>query len=324
MIKVSVIVPIYQVEDYLSRCLDSIMNQTFTDFECILVNDGSKDRSKEIAERYVSIDHRFVLINKKNGGLSSARNAGIEKANGQYLCFVDSDDCLHSRYLEHLYFMISKSDSDMSICGFKSFEFDKETDVYADAKLSYEVKDQDIIYSLVGERRLDFIVAWNKMYRRDLFDSIRYPEGKLHEDEFIAHELLRRAKRVAFTSLPLYFYFQRSDSIMGKKFSIRNLDALEAFEQRVQKSVEWHFPKLETATRAMICGWIYDRFILISKLDRQIEDRIYEQFQRHYNQLKTSNYHFGENTRRFALFAKNRKTLKLLLAYGKIKRLLKR
>ncbi|MCD7802996.1 MAG: glycosyltransferase [Clostridiales bacterium] len=232
---ISVIVPVYQVEDYLRRCIDSILAQTFRDFELILVDDGSPDHCPAICDEYAGRDSRIVVIHQKNAGLSAARNAGIDwvfaNSDSEWISFVDSDDWVHPQFLELLYGAVNLRDEcDVSVCMYE--ETDKQT-------VDFEkIKDRDSadIYPgvQIHNRGVEMVVAWNKLYRRKLFENVRYPIGKQHEDEFITYKLLFAARYVAVLPQKLYFYYQRADSIMGKEFSINRLFRNEAYLEREQ------------------------------------------------------------------------------------------
>ena len=236
MPKISIIVPIYNVEQYLGTCINSILNQTFKDFELILVNDGSTDNSLEICKYYKKIDSRICIINKKNGGLSSARNAGLDIAKGEYIGFVDSDDYIHPQMYEILYNYIKKEEADISLCDFKKVKCYEKCE-----SQKYDEKNLDIksycntqaSEELFKEKAITFIVAWNKLYKRKLFNDNRYKLGKRYEDEFIIHRLLYQSTKVVYVPVELYFYLKRDNSIMSKSFSLKNLDALDAYMDRI-------------------------------------------------------------------------------------------
>ena len=237
MSKISIIVPIYNVEKYLNRCIESILNQTFKDFELILVNDGSTDNSLEICKHYKDIDDRICIIDKKNGGLSSARNAGLDIAKGEYIGFVDSDDYIHPQMYELLYDTIIKNNSDLAICDYKKV-FENESEInqiysYNESCINTFSNIECLNRLYDKNNKIDFIIAWNKLYKKDLFNTVDFPLGKLHEDEFIAHKILYQTKKVTFINKKLYYYLQRENSIMGKGINIKTLDVLNALYDRI-------------------------------------------------------------------------------------------
>lgn len=230
---ISVIVPVYNVEKYIEKCIKSILKQTYTDFELILINDGSTDKSSEICYKYSKIDERIRLINKANGGLSSARNVGIDASIGDYITFVDSDDYISKYMLEELYNCLCNTSSDIAICSFKRI---KENEIIIEKKefVEPEILNSKTCFEKIYSSKVDeFTVAWAKLYKKDLFQKLRYPEGKIHEDEFITYKLFAQANRVAYLDTKLYFYLIRKQSIMNSGFSKKSLVRLEAYSERI-------------------------------------------------------------------------------------------
>lgn len=236
MDKISIIVPVYNVQDYLEFCIESILNQTFKNFELILVDDGSTDLSGKICDIYKEKDNRIKVIHKPNGGQSSARNAGIDVATGKYIGFVDSDDSIHPKMYEVLYNLIKKYKSDISGCNYKR-TYDISSKEHENLNLD-EVIEMSNIESI--EKLYDkdlgvkLVVPWNKLYNKRLFDNIRYKVGRIHEDEFIAHRILYNCKKITYVDNELYYYLQREGSIMSKKTYKRKVDALLAQSDRMR------------------------------------------------------------------------------------------
>lgn len=227
MPKISIIVPIYNVEPYLHRCVVSILNQTFTDFECILVDDGSPDKCEEICDEYAKKDKRIRVIHKPNGGLSDARNAGLNIAKGEYIGFVDSDDWIHPQMYEILYKGIVKNDVKLSICAYEEVDTVEKFEPIENISFSKH-------YGLdfLVEDNITAVVAWNKLYHRSLFKDIRYPVGRIHEDEFTTYKILYKAEKIAFCRDKLYFYFHNPNGITKSEYSLKRLDAVDALEER--------------------------------------------------------------------------------------------
>lgn len=227
---ISVIVPVYRVEKYLPACIDSILNQTFTDFELILVDDGSPDRCPEICDETAKRDARVRVIHQANAGLSAARNAGIEVAHGAWLSFVDSDDFLAPDFLETLHDAAVRAGADCALCGVQLTD-------EAGQKIGQPLSVADgvrtgrsILETLCRAPEITYLVAWNKLYRRDVFQTLRYPVGMQNEDTYLAAELFDTVQTVICVSKPMYFYRQRADSIMHTAVTTRNLDRMWAFE----------------------------------------------------------------------------------------------
>ncbi|MFA9376694.1 MAG: glycosyltransferase family 2 protein [Lachnotalea sp.] len=251
---VSVIVPIYNVENYIRRCINSIINQNYTNLEIILVDDESPDKCPEICEEYRDIDKRIKVIHQKNAGLSGARNAGIKVAKGEYIAFVDSDDFIDAEFIRILYQAIKDTKSDIAMCKYEYVKGDHmtqskkpgENTVYTGVEMI------ENMYSLDGAF---FIVAWNKLYRITLFDTICYPKGRIHEDEATTHRLYYEAKQAVFVDRFLYGYFVGGESITRKKFNRNRLDWAWSVEQRLDFLEEMQLVKiLPTALRAYADG----------------------------------------------------------------------
>lgn len=239
--KVSIIVPIYNVEKYLPKCIESIIVQTYTNLEIILVNDGSPDNSRIICDEYSKKDHRIKVINKENGGLSDARNTGLDVATGDYISFIDSDDYIHEEYCETLLNLLKKFDADIAQCEFlKVYEkginnFNIET-CAVEQKITV-LSNKDVLNNLYNEHYISTVVVWNKLYKRELFEQIRFPKGKVHEDEYTTYKVLFGTKKVVCTSKQMNFYLQRPDSIMGNDngngFYTKLLDKLGAYQEQI-------------------------------------------------------------------------------------------
>lgn len=214
--KISLIVPIYNVENYLPSCIDSILNQTYEDIEIILVDDGSPDNCPAICDEYSKKDRRIRVIHQKNKGLSGARNTGIENAQGEYLIFVDSDDTVEPTMVEDLYTYAEEQGCKIVACGrYYVFEdgerickiADNENKIYSFGDAMQEMN----TYTLFD------MSAWAKIYRKELFQEIRFPEGKLSEDYYIMYKLFDLAQSVGYVAKPLYNYLQRQSSISRNK-----------------------------------------------------------------------------------------------------------
>lgn len=213
---ISVIVPVYNVEPYLCRCVDSILRQTYRNLEIILVDDGSTDQSGRICDEYARQDLRVTVVHQKNGGLSAARNTGIERANGEYLSFVDSDDFIDERMLEVLYTDLRAAGVEVSAIEYQTFE--REEGLKAEETLppmQTMTGEEAIRRVLISNGIEDF--AWNKLYKKSLFERIRYPDGRVFEDLGTTYRLLECCRTVAYRPAKLYFYYQRQDSILHRK-----------------------------------------------------------------------------------------------------------
>lgn len=240
--KISIIVPVYNVEQYLKHCINSILNQTFTEFELILVNDGSTDQSGNICEEYAKIDKRIKVIHKENEGQSSARNRGLEVAKGEYVGFVDSDDFIHEKMYELLYNNAKKNSSDVIVCevikGPGNQRFNKKDLVSQPSVQNFSNIDAlNQLYTPfdpMGKHNEGWVFPVNKLYKKYLFNDISFRVGRIYEDEFLIHKILHKCNVVSFIPSKLYYYVQRKNSTVNSPYSIRKLDRVYALKERVE------------------------------------------------------------------------------------------
>ena len=227
---ISVIIPVYKVEKYLCRCVDSVLEQTYTNMEIILVDDGSPDNCPVMCDEYARQDSRVKVIHQENAGLSGARNAGIDMAQGQWLAFVDSDDYLAADFLGRLYQACVNTGSSLSVCRWEYVRGETipehgtgETRVYTGREMLANLYVPDGAY---------FVVAWNKLYRKELFEDIRYPLGRIHEDEATTYRIYDKVKKAAYVDRSLYGYFVTPVSIT-RGFNPKRMDWVTAVAERL-------------------------------------------------------------------------------------------
>ena len=234
MAEVSIIVPVYQVEKYIRQCVDSILAQTFTDFELILVDDGSKDQSGQICDEYARMDTRVKVIHKENGGAADTRNRGMDQAVGDYVMFVDSDDYIAPTMLECLYRNMLNENADIAACNYLYFfENDRQKDFAINVK-SEVLTGSEIFYYRKNERNYGFwTVVWNKLMKRETVGKIRFRSGKYYEDEFWANEIYQMDIKIVTIPECLYYYRQHENSTMRQKKIARSLDLIEAYQERI-------------------------------------------------------------------------------------------
>lgn len=231
---ISIIIPVYNVELYLDECIESMRKQTYHNIEILLIDDGSTDSSPQICDSYALKDSRVKVVHQRNQGPSVARNTGLENAIGEYIVFIDSDDFINEKMIEKLYTSLKETNSDMSICNFK-YIYESCDDIQVERS---PIKDEilyteDIISKLFQSKNWYYVVVWNKMYKRELWEQIRYPVGYIYEDEMVAHHIFANCKKVASISEELYFYRQISGSIMHRGFNESSLDKYSAYADRL-------------------------------------------------------------------------------------------
>lgn len=245
MAQISVIVPVYKVEPYLARCVDSILCQSFQEFDLILVDDGSPDGCPAICDEYAKLDARITVIHKENGGLSDARNAGInwamERSSSDWLAFVDSDDYLHVDYLQILYDTALKEDSDLVICDFCRVN-DQEEAIENDIHIpDLSTDDKSVLFKCL-DQTWRIVPAWNKLYAKRIFQNLRFEFRKLHEDEFAIHQVLWNCSKAAIISQKLYYYRFRQNSIITTESASSRMDNLEAALNQYEFCLEHKLP----------------------------------------------------------------------------------
>ena len=249
---ISVVVPIYNVEKFLGQCIESIINQTYNDIEIILVDDGSTDNSGKICDEYKSIDNRIRVIHKVNGGLSSARNVGMRIAQGEYICFIDSDDYIDSQMLEIMKKQIKNAD--IVICGKEDiWGNDAHNITSSDLESNYDIismSGEVAFEHFLLEDKEGYVVAWNKLYRTHIFIqyNIKFPEGKIHEDCFTIYKLFIHSQKVVYIDIPLYKYRHREGSIMCNRDISKDMSIIEAYSEVLNLVIE-KYPKYKQAAQ---------------------------------------------------------------------------
>ncbi len=230
---ISIIVPIYNVEKYLSRCIESIFAQSFVDFELILVDDGSSDRSGELCDEYAAKDSRIVVLHQENSGQAAARNKALDIAKGDYIAFVDSDDRIHPQYLEVLYQNVIEAGADISIC---SYQKENEGELLADEAICDDRNiwnGRDFLRHSVLDSIGKHWLLWDKLFAKKCFDNARLPEGRIFEDNATVYKLIYKADMVVDCDCKLYYYFQRAGSTVNQTFRLKQLDYLTVCEEMI-------------------------------------------------------------------------------------------
>lgn len=251
---ISVIVPVYNVEKTLERCIDSIVTQSYSDLEIILVNDGTQDSSRDICEEYKKKDSRIRIVDKENGGLSSARNCGLDICSGEYISFVDSDDWIEQDFYQTLINNMVKFECDIVISN--TFNIDEEGRKWRPykAESSMYLGEEALECNLGCGYPCDDVV-WNKLYKKELWEEIRFPFGRIHEDTFVMAKVMSRAKRVYFDDSISYFYLQRGDSIAHQSFNKKSIDKFDAYAEVAQYIYANFFQYYNLIVKKMInCG----------------------------------------------------------------------
>lgn len=233
---VSVIVPIYNVDKYLRKCLDTIISQTYSNLEIILVNDGSTDLSYDICQEFKKKDTRIILINQENSGLSVARNVGVKASHGKYIGFVDSDDYLYLNMYESLVTALESKSADIAECMVEDVIEDKNVGIRTDTISYYEMRGKDALSKLMQNEKgiRPRYAVWSKLFKSDIIKDLEFPSGEIHEDYFYDALALLRAEKYVIISSKLYCYRSRQNSITSAPFNIKDFDKIKHIFQRTQ------------------------------------------------------------------------------------------
>ncbi len=298
MPEISVIVPVYKVEKYLDKCVKSILNQTFGDFELFLVDDGSPDRCPEMCDEWAKNDSRIKVIHKKNGGLSDARNVALDVMTGKYVCFVDSDDWIPDDSLQTMYDAIIDSGADLAIGNMIGVTEDGETfKQYWPAEEKKVETGKNKFYSMNQP------CAQNRLYKSYIFQTLRFPVGKLYEDAFVFHHILENVESIVFTGKTNYFYLIRSNSIMRNKYTVRNMDLIEAVIDQADTLDKNEMHEMAMEKRMFIYSQLSAAYAFLDKSDTvaiKRREEFVQVYKRIYPELMY--YQKSNNKQRIRLF----------------------
>ena len=252
MVEVSMIVPVYQVEEYIGQCIESVLNQTFQDFELILIDDGSKDNSGRICDFYAAKDERIRVIHTENRGAAAARNTGLDQASGKYITFLDGDDYLAENMIERLHQVIEDSVYDMVVCDFLNILPD-EKDNFLIHLQDMEISGREVLAHWKIQKNYGvWTVVWNKIYKREILENLRFPEGKYFEDEFFSDRLYLICKSIRVIPDVLCFHRVVASSTMNTHKTRNYLDLIDVFKIRIELYLEQELP-VDAVYKILIC-----------------------------------------------------------------------
>ena len=274
--EVSIIVPVYNVERYIERCVNSICSQSFSNIEIILIDDGSTDESGNLCDLLSLKDNRIKVIHQKNRGLSAARNTGLACVNGSWVCFIDSDDWVEKNFLENLINEAGINQCDIVGCAYR--KTDGRLQITSNEKYSLSVYENENIMSFLIDNRIQQVV-WNKLYKKSVIAGILFEEGKYHEDEFWSYQVFAKVNKYVEIDYVGYNYFQRSDSIMGEDYSLKRLHAIEAKVQR-QKYLEKNMPTISEKGKVnLLFACFYHGQLALQQLNKNEQKIVFRELE---------------------------------------------
>ena len=275
MNKISIIMPVYKVEKYLSACIESIIAQTYQNLEIILINDGSTDSCPQICDDYALKDDRIIVIHQQNAGVAVARNNGLKNITGDFVSFIDADDIIIPTFYEKMLESLTQNKADVVECGFVRFANNTEINNELDrGKISEEIYDTEKALELLIKEEIKQMPC-NKLFTAKVNEGIIFPSGRKHEDDFWAYQIIGNAKRVVRRNEVLYFYRTHVESNMGRPYNLTRLDGLSAVEERICY-MKAHFPQLENlAIKSFLQGsmWHYQKITKHSEIDPEMISR---------------------------------------------------
>lgn len=281
---ISIVIPIYNVEKYLRNCIETVINQTYKNIEIILIDDESPDNCGKICDEYKKKDSRIIVIHQKNGGLSDARNKGINKSKGEYITFIDSDDYITFDYIETLYNTISKNNADIAIGGhYIKYEKGGETTKYDIQE--YEGTPEVILDKLLYDE-LD-VSAWAKLFRKELFNEIKFPVNRLYEDSATTYKLVDKSNIIAVNTKPIYYYIVKPNSITNCNFNKKKLDLIVSTREMVTY-ISSKYPQLIAGcNRRMMYAYLstYTQLNKDNKRYKDIENELITYIRKHKNEV---------------------------------------
>lgn len=286
---ISVVVPVYNVEKYLNRCVESIKNQTYENLEIILVDDGSPDKCPKLCDDFKKNDKRIKVIHKKNGGLSDARNRGIDIAKGKYITFIDSDDYVKKEYVELLYHTLKKFNSDISICS-HSVEYENGSIIDKSCNIEKAYSKEEALENMMYGKNID-TSSWGKLFKIELFNKIRFPINRLFEDSATTYLLFDLAEKISYSGKSMYFYEIRNDSITSSNFNSKKMDLIISTKE-MYSFIERKYPKLiKAAKRRLMYSYLstLTQMIKSKNVDKNLKNNVYTYIKKNRKEILSDN-----------------------------------
>jgi len=299
---VSIIIPVYNTMDYLDRCIDSALNQTHQNTQIILVNDGSTDGSGDRCDEYAAREPRVEVIHQENGGQSAARNTGLDYAKGQWITFLDSDDYISGYFIEYNLAACLQHDADIAISGYLvDYEGDLEEDSFTGTNQIERFNTREAVIHHFGKRGALFNVVCSKLYRASIWNDLRFPVGLIWEDLFVSHRMFYNAGTVVVLDANLYAYYMAPGSTMRKPFSLKRLDALEAWKEGVSFFEQVGERDFSDIARRILCNRLFDAYGICKKQlpdERDIHKQLRDQAIQTYREVRSIRHYIDLSPKR--------------------------
>lgn len=293
---ISVIVPVYNVEEYLRNCLDSILQQSYSELQIILIDDGSTDNSGKICDEYEKKDSRIEVIHQQNSGIGRTRNVGLDRAKGQYIAFVDSDDFIHKDMYRDLIKLAKRNKADLTVCKFQRFKNPNFSVKWEDCPTERILRPYDVLAKLPGDQDEVESVLWNKLYKSSLFNSIRFPEGLINEDADIIYLVIDASNIVIVTDQVYYYYRFNENSITRLDTYLYNMDIFKIYDRQQRYYQEKGYSELSRSTRRTYLDKVISKYKLIKaqsgkkKILKQLKERYNAKYMEGNSPIKGAGY----------------------------------
>lgn len=269
---ISILIPMYNVDKYISKCIESVLNQTYDNIEIILINDGSTDKTYDICKEYQLKDPRIVLVNNINEGVAKARNVAITKASGDYLMFVDADDYILPDCVDYMYGLIIKFNADISVCNYEIiYENTQNYAMLNEEEKIMEFNQYEALENLLYQKELD-VSPWGKLYKKEVFFDVEYPNGFIYEDFGTFYKNIFKSQKIVYSSKKKYNYLIRKTSTTGRKFSNKDFDMI-SLSRKMEEEILSKYPSLRNAINSRLINMY---FYYIRRIDKKTYKKEYK------------------------------------------------
>ena len=303
---ITIVLPVYNVEKYIRRCIDSILNQTFNNYELIIIDDGSTDNSGYICNQYKKLDNRIKIVHQDNKGLSNARNKGIELSNSKYITFIDSDDYIDNKYLEVLYSIMINNNADIVICNHIKIKENENNNATIIDNYNEEIITKEETYRRMNLGINIGMAVWSKLYKTDIFKNNKFLNNKLYEDIFIINDIIESTNKIVVTNYNGYYYLLRNNSITNSPMDYKHLDLINATKKYKDYMIKYYSNISESSIR---------RYVLANYLiyRKAIQNKLYK---KEYKEIRKEILKYKKNILKSNLYSTKIKLQTIILLFG--------